>query len=121
MQISKSMLCLDTIITLFSKYVLESIHCCLIQDLTSNLGEDSGVYQTFTDMRLTRHITDAVKAYTGYRKLSRLQPELAAAKMRFNIVGCADGSVINSKNILEGYLIKKKKNKAVLVDNNITV
>lgn len=115
------MLCLDTIITLFSKYVLESTLCCLIQVLTSNLGEDSGVYQTFTDMRLTRHITDTIKAYTGYSKLSRLQPELAAAKTRFNIAACADGSVINSKNILEGYLIKKNNNKAVLVDNNITV
>lgn len=56
-------------------------------------------------MRLTRPITNTVKAYTGYRKLSKAT---AAAKTRFNIAGCVDGPVMNSKNILEGYLIKKK-------------
>lgn len=60
-------------------------------------------------MKLTRHITNTVRPTRDTGSSQRLQPGLAAAKTRFNIAGCADGPVMNSKNILEGYLIKTTK------------
>lgn len=49
------------------------------------------------------------KGIRRIQKVPEAQPEVALAETKFNIGTCADGPMMNSKNILKCHLVKKAK------------